>query len=428
MKENELIDLYRRQMANKKAAAPEGLWNDIARKLVVEEAWAGISDQLDKDTQKKGFWYVGRRAAAVAALISFGALSVWLLNRDVSESRMAEQTEISVPSLSDSESTESADEQQPLSGEALSQSPVLAALPVTVEYEQAGIRSYKETEGIITPQQTSSAVEQFAPALPGLTVAPKPLPIQTSTYGDAYSVLQAAGKTPTLIDVDDLNVFDGTLADASSNNKNPFSSFSLGITTAIKNTWLINNETVEGFNRLNHNRTDLKFYPDIGINLHYQHNSRWGLETGLFFSSSTGQAYRHYIHGKYSHRTISLNYMQWELMASHTSGTRMFRNPNAVSLKSVLGFYASAMNSATEIIGNDQFDVKSLYSGFDYGIVMGQYLQWNPARRIVFAPGIHVKWGLTDIYRGGTHLPLNFSNTYNRSIEFRLNFYYSLGQ
>jgi hypothetical protein len=235
-------------------------------------------------------------------------------------------------------------------------------------------------------------------------------------------------KEPIQLNLDDLNLSNGIVTYAFSNSNTPPGSFSLGITTAIKNTWLINNETFEGFDRLNHNRTDLKFYPDIGINMHYQHTQRWGLETGLFFSSSTGQTYRQYIHGKYTHRSISLNYLQFELMASHTTGNRLFQNTGSVRLKSMLGLYTSVMNSATEIIENDQFDVKPLYAGLDYGLVLGQYLQWQPARRIVFSPGVHVKWGLTDIYQGETNLPLNFSNTYNRSIEFRLNVYYTLGR
>lgn len=429
MKEKELIDLYRRQMADKKASAPEGLWNDIARKLVVEEAWDAISNQLDEDTRKKGFWYVGRRAAAVAALISFGALSIWLLNRDGSEPRLAEQAEISVPSTSNTESSGSTDDPQVLTGESQNQLPVLTEIDSSVvASDQTATSPHNESKGIISQQQAASAEDQFSTVLASLREAYMPLPVITGIYDGAYITARSPGEAHTFLDLDDLNAFEGILADASANAGNLPGSFSLGITTAIKNTWLVNNETFEGFDRLNHNRTDLKFYPDIGINLHYQHNSRWGLETGLFLSSSTGQAYRQYIHGKYTHRNISLNYLQWELMGSHTTGNQLFRNSNAVSLKSVLGVYASTMNTATEVIEDNQFDVKSRYSEFDYGVVLGQYLQWSPAQRFVFAPGIHVKWGLSDIYRGGTQRPVNFSNTYNRSIEFRLNIYYTLGR
>ncbi|TVQ85794.1 MAG: PorT family protein [Bacteroidetes bacterium] len=426
MTEKELIELYRRQMAEKKASAPEGLWTDISRKLVVEEAWDNIAATLEKDTQKKGFWYFALRAAAVAAIISFGVLSVWLLSPGESEPRLAEETRITTPPPVDTETIEPAQDQQPLTTDTRPPATELAELPGTVVSDSEDTQPITETEDLIAPQQISSDEELYTPALASIPETLIPRTIQTGIYGDAYSALLSSMKKPIQMNLDDLNLSD--VSYAFSYNNTPPGSFSLGITTAIKNTWLINNETFEGFDRLNHNRTDLKFYPDIGINMHYQHTQRWGMETGLFLSSSTGQTYRQYIHGKYTHRSISLNYLQFELMASHTTGNRLFRNTGSVRLKSMLGFYASLMNSATEIIENDQFDVKPLYSGLDYGLVLGQYLQWQPARRIVFSPGVHVKWGLTDIYLGGTNLPLNFSNTYNRSIEFRLNVYYTLGR
>lgn len=428
MTEKELIELYRRQMAEKKASAPEGLWTDISRKLVVEEAWDNIAATLEKDTKKKGFWYFGLRAAAVAAIISFGVLSLWLLNPGESEPRLAEETQITAPPPADTGSTEPADDQQPFTGDTRRQATELAELPVTIISEPEDTQPVTETEDLIIPQQISSSEEEYTPALAYIPETLIPRPLQTGMFGNEYSALQSSSEKPIQIDLDDLNLSDGIATYAFSNRNTPPGSFSLGITTAIKNTWLINNETFEGFDRLNHNRTDLKFYPDIGINLHYQHTQRWGLETGLFFSSSTGQTYRQYIHGKFTHRSISLNYLQWEFMASHTTGNRMFQNTGTVRLKSMLGFYTSVMNSATEIIENDQFDVKPLYSGLDYGLVLGQYLQWHPIRRVVFSPGVHVKWGLSDIYRGGNDLPLHFGNTYNRSIEFRLNVYYTLGR
>ncbi|MFN2396830.1 MAG: hypothetical protein ABR597_14215 [Bacteroidales bacterium] len=428
MTEKELIELYRRQMAEKKASAPEGLWTDISRKLVVEEAWDNISAELETDSQKKGFWYFGLRAAAVAAFIAFGALSIWLLNRDVNEPRLADETQITTPPPADSGSTPPEEDQQALTGDTQNRPSELAELPGTAVSIPDDTQPITETEDFISPQQIASAEEEYTPAMANIPETLIPQPLQTGMYGIEYFVMQSSLKEPIQINIDDLDLSDGLVSYAFSNNINSPGSFSLGITTAIKNTWLINNETFEGFDRLNHNRTNLKFYPDIGINVHYQHTRRWGLETGLFLSSSTGQTYRQYIHGRYTQRSISLNYLQWEFMASHTTGNRILQNANPFSLKSLLGFYVSAMNSATEIIENDQFDVKSLYSGIDYGIVVGQYLQWQPARRIVFSPGVHVKWGLTDIYQGGTNLPINFSNTYNRSIEFRLNIYYTLGR
>ena len=427
MTEKELIELYRRQMAEKKASAPEGLWTDISRKLVVEEAWDNIAATLEKDTQKKGFWYFGLRAAAVAALISFGVLSVWLLSPGESEPRLAEETQITTSPPADTESTGPAEDQQTFTGETQSRATELAELPGASVSESEDSQLFTETEDLITPQQTLSTEEPFAPALANIPEILIPKTIQNGRLSDSYLALQSSEK-PIQINLADLNLPDGLVTYASPDNIKPPGSFSLGITTAIKNTWLINNETFEGFDRLNHNRTDLKFYPDIGINMHYQHTQRWGLETGLFFSSSTGQTYRQYIHGKYTHRSISLNYLQWEIMASHTTGNRLFQNTGSVRLKSMLGFYTSLMNSATEIIEKDRFDVKPIYSGLDYGLVLGQYLQWQPVRRIVFSPGVHVKWGLTDIYQGGNELPLHFGNTYNRSIEFRLNVYYTLSR
>ncbi len=391
---------------------------------MVEEAWDNIEAELEKDPQKKGFWYFGLRAAAVAAIISFGVVTLWLLNRDVPETRLAEEPRITSPPPADTGSAAQAGEQPPLADPIQDPATKLAALPALVSDPQ-DTQPIAEPGDSIAPQHPPSPGGPLTAALASFPETLTPRPIQPPVYGDAYLAKQSSLKKPVSMDVDELALQE--VADAFTNNIHAPGSFSLGITAAIKNTWLINNETFEGFNRLNHNRTDLRFLPDIGINLHFQYTRRWGIEAGLFFSSSTGQTYRQYIHGKYTQRSITLNYLQWELMASHTTGKQAFQNSNTVSLKSSLGLYASAMNSATETIENERSDVAPLYSGFDYGMLMGQYLQWQPARKIVFSPGIHLKWGLTDIYQGGTDLS-SFSNTYNRSIEFRLNIYYTPGR
>ena len=83
---------------------------------------------------------------------------------------------------------------------------------------------------------------------------------------------------------------------------------SIGLTASVKNTWLLNNETMEGLKSESFTSTEISFYPDIGLSMNYLLRKKWSLQADGFLYSFTGQQYHGYIHGLYAPKKITLKY------------------------------------------------------------------------------------------------------------------------
>jgi len=433
MKEKDIIDLYRQQMENHSEQAPEGLWDDIANQLDVDEVWDNISVELDKDEQKKPLvfpWLL--RAAMIAGIVSMLGLAVWFGLPGGDDSQLAENP--SLPAVSDPENTnqtlpqifENAEivstqtDPDDESTELLSDLSGFASNIISGSDSQTGTKENSGYDGQLTDSSANiSQPGNFSETLQEMPVVNAV--ILASQTDDRYPGFIVFAKTAS----DDFmtDALANSLGIETGYNDIP-GTFSLGFSSAVKNTWMFNSETFEGLNRLNHNRAGLKVYPDLGLSMQYLFSTRWGIESDIFFASVTGQLYHQYIHGKYTERNIALRYFQTELLASYTGRTRLFSQSRPLRLKSMLGMYSSRLYSARETIGNQNLDVRNRYQNMDFGLIAGQHVDFNIGENFIVSPGLRIKWGLSDIYSGSPQGFSSLSNTHNRSFEFRLNVYY----
>ncbi|HSV88167.1 MAG TPA: outer membrane beta-barrel protein, partial [Bacteroidales bacterium] len=194
----------------------------------------------------------------------------------------------------------------------------------------------------------------------------------------------------------------------------------LGFSAGIKNTWLFSNETFLGLAGYNGHRTELSFVPDFALTLRYQVRPQWEVEAGLSFSSNVGQSYYQYIHGRFSRKDISLNYIHGEIMANYLSRRSWVVLQNTLRLNSTIGFYLAGLNNAFESIEGERFDVSHNYQSIDYGLILGQNVDIELPGNLTFSPGIRLSWGLPNIHERMPDLPEFMWKTLNRSLEFRL--------
>ncbi len=402
--------------------APEGVWENIADQLDVDEVWDNIANELEASRKTPVFPLWWKRAAMIAGIMITIPLGYVLFNFNLSNNQVAEQS-----ANTESNAVENL-QQEPLIGENpqdpqnnnTTENRTENTLLVEQGQEQKDILPgrpvEKENNDLLATRSGNTGL--LADNTINRSVADIYIPLKDSPENNIHPVFPHLNEDIALYTAEEFLISPG--------DPSQTSSFALGFSSAIKNTWLFNRETFEGLDRLNHNRAGIKIYPDLGIALRYFHNARWSFESDLFLSSATGQNYQQYINGKYTERNISLRYFQGEILAGYASGVRYRAGSQPLQLKTVGGFYISRLNSATEIINGLESDIASHYQNMDAGLVLGQHIDWQISNRLSISPGFRIKWGLSDIYRntGATNA---FSNTtHNRSFEFRLNFYYHL--
>lgn len=201
------------------------------------------------------------------------------------------------------------------------------------------------------------------------------------------------------------------------------SRWSTGITTAIKNTYLLNAETIEGYTPEALNSSQVTILPDFGFNLQYAINKRYILESNLFFSSSSKQSSNTYNFGEYVSKEVDLNYFATEFIIKQNGKNQLFPGKRIIR-RNLAGIYVAQLKSATETITSNSNDVKTNYASFDYGLLLGQEIEIRSKGPIKVSAGLSLKYGLPNIYTGNDNIPANLNKTHNGSIEFRIGIAY----
>jgi hypothetical protein len=201
------------------------------------------------------------------------------------------------------------------------------------------------------------------------------------------------------------------------------SRFSIGLTTLIKNTWLLNNETFDGLKSETLNTSEIVFFPDIGISLNYSLNKSWQIQSDGFFFSNTGQKYFEYYYGHYSRKEITLRYSTFDLLVKYRiTGNRQIRP--RLSINALAGGYLSSLNYAHQRINSDFLNISSQYGKVDYGIRLGGELEIQLFDHFSVVPGLFISLGIPNIYKGTEKIPGYLRSTHNGSAYFQLAFYY----
>ncbi|MFO7977332.1 MAG: hypothetical protein R6U64_01620 [Bacteroidales bacterium] len=404
MTEKELINHYQEQLKASGEKAPEGLWDNIARKMDINDIWSNIDQELTRQQKASAMMFFFNRAAVIAGFLVLGTIGLWTLNNSNRQQNQAPDATSTVATAKIPEHSENQE----------------ALQPKEEDSPGAAIARLEQVQGLRLATLGEAAIADTAKPLPAdrFLLAGLMQPAGARIHIASPPTLHQAGmKTNQTIDYpinEAFQIVDGSTP-----------SFSFGLTTALKNTWLFNHETFQSFRGASGSRTALKIYPDIALSMKYALSTRWDIETGLSFSSNTGQSYQQYLYGRYDQKDIVLNYFHAELSAVHKSKKRWFVGSYIIGHSTTLGVYVASLNSATEKIGGIKEDVAHSYRGNDYGMILGHNLELTLSNRLVLSPGMRLTWGLPNIYTGAYDIP-SLKRTHNQSIELRFSLYYNL--
>jgi len=198
---------------------------------------------------------------------------------------------------------------------------------------------------------------------------------------------------------------------------------SVGVTTSVKNTWLLNHETFNGLKSETLNSTELVFYPDFGLILNYGLSNNWSIQAGGFLFSSTGQEYLEYYNIHYIRKKIILRYSTVDFLVKYKfAGSDHLIHRSSVNV--LAGGYFSFLDFADQKRNMDLQDVRSQYRNYDFGVKLGCEFEINISNRFSLAPGFSLSLGIPNIYKGDTYYSGDLSRTHNGSEGFHVSLYY----
>lgn len=426
MNQKELIEKYKKQAAASKETAPFDLWPEISRKLDVEEIWDNVSARLDREEKKKPLWIWASWAAVLVGVIFSGSLFfIDLNNKNHLERKLAEGPPNGLPIITelDDFSDEQADTLK-------IQVPADTAITIRVAGPSSSLLAGEEAWLRDNSSFDSAAFENRRRDIEDNLFAASQIFLDGKNHIEAIylELIQLAPipvATPSILSTA-LSLKFPERADDTFFAINGSPSLSFGLTSALKNTWLFNQETIDGFDVNVPGKTNLKFFPDLGVNIRYRFMPQWAFEAGAFFFSRTGQSYDQFIYGRFTQKDIALNYMQFELLGSRIGKRPLTYDSKVIQLRTSAGIYLAKLNTASETIGGERDKVIDRYSNNDFGFILGQDLDINLGDKLTLSPGLRLKWGLKNVYAGEAYIPASLKPTYNRSIEFRISLDYHL--
>ncbi len=426
MNQKDLIERYKKQAAESKETAPFDLWPDISRKLDVEEIWDNVSARLDREEKKKPLWMWASWAAVLVGVMFLGSLFfIDLNNKSRLDRQLTDGQPNSLPAISKTD-VASDDLEDILK----IQPPADSVITIREAVPSSALLAVDEGSKMDHIFFDSSAIAKRKPdRADDLFAASQIFSNGNNQIETEYLDLIQLAQIP----VDLPNILNKTMSLQLPEQANDIffalngsQDLSFGLTTAIKNTWLFNQETIDGFNVYVPGKTNLKFFPDLGLNVRYRFFSQWAFEVGAFFSSRTGQSYNQFIYGRFTQKEIALNYMQFELLGSRVGKRPLAYNLKLIQPRTSAGIYLAKLNTASETIGGEREKVTDRYNNNDFGFILGQDFDISLGDNLTLSPGFRLKWGLKNVYAGEAYIPASLKETYNRSIEFRISIDYHL--
>jgi hypothetical protein len=416
MTEKDFIEFYRNQVEMLDETPPEKIWGEISSQLDIEETWEAVSIELDNVLPVNNGFSVKLKDKVLVtftrvALLISPLVIIWFLI--LSDTRKTSLIQPGISTVNDSVFTagqpvilQNNTEVRPKSGQLVQVAKTLSNF-------------IPSTEPMSTERDIQANMNIYNPVIPAFIP-----PFQTILY----PVVSISSPVTSLVSgTGNMTEDTSTGSDLSvSGNALKKNRFSVGISLSEKNTWLISQETLDGFGRQKLNTTKATFLSDFGIILRYTLDERWSFEGTTFLSSKTGQSYREYLNGIYSTKNYEFKYVTFEMTARYA--LHGLSGSNNVKSYSVGGTYISHLSSAHMIIDHSLYDISPDYDPLDFGVVLGYELEITLFEHFAAVPGFRLKYGIPNIFTDRPGIPQNLHYTRNASLEFRLNLIFPLSK
>lgn len=414
--DNKLIEQYKKQLAEQSEKAPGGLWQRLQHRLDIDEVWNRVETILHANDKQSFLWYYVSRAAAVAGIIITVGLAAWFSFDGMQQKQVTliPDEDTGKQGQTELQLQQPTEEIQPHTG---TLNLKLAAVPAPLPKPDPQIAT---TAADITPGVLTYFSFNYNPiAQLRATLEPGGAILKQGNPAKDRGMPWHEPSIPTPSEIE-------TSKFASNQGFIDSQFIGFGFSAGIKNTWLFNNQTFMALAGLNGHRTSLSLIPDLALNLKYLAAPRVELQAGFSASTDVVQSYKQYIYGRFAQKDISLNYLHAELLVNLRGKHSWILGPHNITLSSSVGFYVAGLNYASESIMGEKTNVSDNYRNWDYGIILGQNVDFAITRNLTLSPGVRLSWGLPNIHKQMPELPKFMSKTLNRSLELRVAFIYKL--
>jgi len=407
------------------------IWKEISVEMDIDEVWNGISSDLDSVMPLDSGSGMILKSIATFLIILVGMIPV---KKAIPDSGIS-QLDILNETRQNEQSSQLFMENSPddtNSGEQVNGN-IIPALRSSSFNREGDIKTILEVSNIIGLSQET----------PVFSIEPNPAVLSASEIADSNlfvtpdnSMYENSGFSPVLLPDDlekmkmpsktdpyTLKIIDNPSTGGFSLPPTDRGRISGGLITLVRNTWLLNYETLEGLKSESLNTTEFVFFPDVGLSLSYSLNKTWLIQTDGFFSSNAGQEYFGYYRGHYTRKIITLNYSTVALSVKH----RFIRNGDFMprySINVFTGGYLSVLHYAYQKLNTNLENIGSQYKNFDLGIRVGGELELRIFDQLSLAPGLLMSFGIPNIYKGCSSVPGYLRRTHNGAVDFQLVIYY----
>ncbi len=193
---------------------------------------------------------------------------------------------------------------------------------------------------------------------------------------------------------------------------------SVGLSASVRNHWLLNHDTYNGFKSSEIGTTKLTLGTSAGAEIGFSLK-----KTDFLFQlngiSQRGGAYQDYIKGKLVDRAIKLNYVNANFLI------KPFRFDSKNS-NVMVGLYSGILTKSTLQVGDGKIELNNTYRKIDYGLVAGKEYILPINDQLNIASGITFTYGLSNIFAGTSDIPSSFDNTRNLSVDGTISIRYLL--
>ncbi len=198
-----------------------------------------------------------------------------------------------------------------------------------------------------------------------------------------------------------------------------------GIGSAIKWSALMNNKTMEAFEKTSLVTARPAVYTDVFLTYGMRLNKNYLLQADAYLLDWSGQRYREYRQGSYGEVEDKLQY-RTVAISLHRAGRQL--GFGAMPLFSQLhgGLYAGVLQKAKEESFTGVSSSLDEFRKWHFGLQLGYGYDVFLLDNLLFTYGLRGRLDLLNIYSGTPAIPADFRKTRNISLDFSLSLKYIL--
>ncbi len=183
----------------------------------------------------------------------------------------------------------------------------------------------------------------------------------------------------------------------------------VGLVHSFTNTWIVNNDTKNGFDENSLIQNQSGYTNNFGITGALSLKANSALVTELFVLDKYVQGWDQYSEGKYFNKTLELNYIKLALLYQYKIKQSPYRTiPSHWTV--MAGPYGSILKNYEASNDFDHALTLSKFSRTDFGIRVGLG-QEKEFKSIVLGYGICLNQGIQNIFMGDSYASRDFNST-----------------